>query len=438
MGIGHELPDIPRLYTALAEWLACIVCILQLKPRFGRRIFWGISAAVLVVQGVFLWTTGNLENVWWILCMILAVGIMYLFILGCGEVCTKTAAYYAIQTFVAAEFAASLEWQLECYFHIQFGMPKGAVCILFLMAVYAAVYAAVGFIYKKGSFMNGQIPITNQELISCTIIGFSVFLVSNLGFVTADTPFSGRYREEIFNIRTIVDLGGIAILYAYHLQCVELRVRNELESVKQILQNQFEQYQRSQEAIEMINYKYHDLKHYILALRSADNSESRNACLDRMEEEIRDYGAQSQTGHEVLDTILTAKQLTCMKNQIMITTVLDGSAFSFMDTIDICSIFGNALDNAIECELKISNPQNRLIHVYAGVQRMFLIIRFENYCEDELELKEDLPVSTKKDRAFHGYGLKSLRYTVRKYGGEVDISKQNNWFYLKILIPIEQ
>ena len=126
-----------------------------------------------------------------------------------------------------------------------------------------------------------------------------------------------------------------------------------------------------------------------------------------------------------------------MKNHISMTSVVDGTLFDFMDVMDICSIFGNALDNAIECEKKIKDREKRLIHVSAFSQRNFLIIRFENYCENDLKFDAELPTTTKEDSQFHGYGLKSLRYTVRKYGGEVDINVQDNWFELKILIPME-
>ena len=61
-------------------------------------------------------------------------------------------------------------------------------------------------------------------------------------------------------IRTIVDLGGIAVLYAHLIQCGELRVRRELEAVQNVLQNQYVQYKQSRESIDLINYKYHDLK----------------------------------------------------------------------------------------------------------------------------------------------------------------------------------
>ena len=265
-----------------------------------------------------------------------------------------------------------------------------------------------------------------------------MFFVSNLGLASLDTPFSGQYMAESFKIRTFVDLGGLAILYAYHIQRNESRSRNELERVQSILHNQYLQYQQSQEAIDVINYKYHDLKHHIIALRAEEDSQKRNAYLDKMEAELQDYEAQSATGNKVLDTLITTKKLYCMKNHISLTCVIDGALVDFLDVMDICSIFGNALDNAIECELKIAEEEKRLIKVLAYSQRSFLIIRIENYYEGELEFDRNLPVTTKKETQFHGYGLKSLQYTVRKYGGEVDISTEHNWFVLKILIPMQE
>lgn len=278
--------------------------------------------------------------------------------------------------------------------------------------------------------------MTNKELLSCVIIGLAVFLMSNLGFVAVTTPFSGDGATDIFNVRTLVDLGGVAILYAYHAQVVDLRVRRELEIVQTILHNQYVQYQQSQEAMDLIHYKYHDLKHHIIALRAQESTSERESYLDKMEEEIQNFEVQNRTGNEVLDTLLNAKMLQCMKNNISMTCVADGTLFSCMDTIDICSIFGNALDNAIEYEEKQEEKEKRLIHVTAYAQKNFLIIRIENYCEEKFDFEYAFPATTKGDTQFHGYGLKSLRYTARKYGGEVDVNLEDNWFVVKVLIPM--
>lgn len=430
------LPDIPRIYTALAEWMACILCIMEVKRRVKGWKFVGISLGALLWQAFFLQITENVEGIFWIVCMVLAVAFMYLFIVLCCEINWKDAGYYCVRAFATAEFAASLEWQMDCFGVVIFGWDCPWFRMGLLAGVYGLVYLIVWFCYRK--YENAQEPmqVTGKELLSCVIIGLAVFSISNLGFVSVRTPFGGSRATEIFNVRTLVDLGGMAILYAFHVQRVDLRVRHELESMQTILHNQYVQYQQSQEAMDLIHYKYHDLKHHIIALRAQENDQQRAAYLDKMEEEIQNFEAQNRTGNQVLDTLLNAKMLQCMKKDISMTCVADGTLFSFMDTMDICSIFGNALDNAIEYEEKIEEKEKRLIHVAAVSQKNFLIIRFENYCEESLELDKVVSTTSKGDSNFHGYGLKSLRYTVKKYGGEVNINKENNWFVLKILIPL--
>ncbi|MCI6465514.1 MAG: GHKL domain-containing protein [Faecalicatena sp.] len=431
------LPDIPRFYTALAEWLACILCILEMKRRIKGWKLIAISAAALVLQAVFLTMTKGLDDFWWILCMAAAVGLMYLFLFLCCEAHPRDIGYYCVRAFVTAELAASLEWQIECYFYYAVDWRNPVFGIFLLVVIYALVFAGAWLLYRRTETKEGGLNVTSKELTACIIIGLAVFLMSNLGFVSIQTPFTSHQRAEIFNVRTLIDLGGAAILYAYHIQRIDLRTRMELENVQNILHNQYMQYQQSQEAVDMINFKYHDLKHHIMALKAEESDNKRKEYLEKMEEELQTYEAQNKTGNQVLDTLLTSKNLVCMKNHISMTSVVDGSPFGFMDVMDICSIFGNALDNAIECEKKISDPEKRLIHVSAFTQKNFLIIRFENYYEGSLTFREQLPVTTKKEPEFHGYGLKSLRYTVRKYGGEVDVSTQDNWFHLKILIPLE-
>ena len=431
------MPDIPRIYTAIAEWMACMLFILPVKKRFDNAKTGALMAVFLIVQSVFLMKTGSVKIYFWIPCMIIAVLLMIGFIYGCCEISLRDAGYFGMIAFVAAEFMASIEWQVVCFFW------DGTVPAVAIQGVVlAAIYGCVAVILYKMLHMHlpkdGKMGISIKEYISGLVIAIAVFAVSNISFLTENTPFSGRYSFEIGNIRTLVDLGGIAILYAHLIQCCELRVRKELEAVQNVLQNQYVQYKQSRESIELINYKYHDLKHQIAVLRSEEDPKKREEFLNRMEEEIRQYEAQNKTGNKVLDTVLTTKSLYCAKHGITFTCVADGTLLDFMDVMDICSIFGNALDNAIECEVKIPEKEKRLIHVTVSKQKQFLILRFENYCEETLQYQEGTPVTTKKEKEFHGYGLKSIQYTVNKYEGAVSVNLEDNWFELKVLIPIMQ
>lgn len=325
---------------------------------------------------------------------------------------------------------------MECFFYYDMNWRDPWCGVFWLAVIYGLVWVIIYLIDRKTIRKEGKLGIEARELLPYVIIGLAVFLMSNLGYSSLKTPFTATFYPEIFNVRTIIDLGGVAVLYAYHIQRMDLRMRYELDRMENILHNQYIQYQQSQETMDIINYKYHDLKHHIIALRAAENSEKRNDYLDKMEEELQNYEAQNKTGNQVLDTLLTSKNLYCMKNHISMTSVVDGTLFDFMDTMDICSIFGNALDNAIECEQKIAEEEKRLIHVSAFSQKSLLIIRSENYYEEEVEFDRNLPVTTKREKQFQGYGVKSLQYTVHKYGGEVDISASDNWFSLNILIPL--
>ena len=183
--------------------------------------------------------------------------------------------------------------------------------------------------------------------------------------------------------------------------------------MQNVLQAQYAQYRSAQDSIDLINKKYHDLKHQIAVLRS-ETSEEKAHYLDAMEQEIRSYEAQNKTGNEVLDTILTSKSLYCQQHGITLTCVADGAALDFMDTMDLCSLFGNALDNAIESVEKLPDSEQRLIHLVVARQKSFLWIRVENTYDGAFQADGTLPKTTKTDARHHGYGLKSIYDTAEK------------------------
>ncbi len=433
--MNNIIPEIPRAYTAIAEWGACLIYIILLRKRMhGWKLIISILTA-LGIQMAFLIFTGRLAIIFWIPSMVSAAVLMFIFLYSCCDISAKDAAFFGIRAFVLAELAASLESQIYWFF-----WPDNAASIFVKAVVLSGIYLFTGlivwFIEKRNIPIEQKFSITWNELISAIVIGFLVFSFSNISFVAVNTPFTGQFPHDVQNIRTLVDLGGFAILLAYSIQCCQVRSRREVDAMQNILRNQYIQYQQSRESIDLINRKYHDLKHQIAGLRAEQNPEKRKEWLDAMESDIIKYENQNKTGNTVLDTILTGKSLYCHKHNIGFTCVAEGSLLEFMDVMDLCTIFGNALDNAIECEKKIEDIEKRLIHVSVSKQKGFLLIMFENYYEGEIQFYGSLPVTTKKDTNLHGYGLKNIRYTVQKYGGEVTVSAMSNWFELKILIPM--
>ena len=101
------LPNIPRLYTALAECLAVGIYALPLGIRFGKTATLGVSAAWALALSAFLQATGSVPLAWWIPCMAAAVGIQYLYLWVTRTISLLEAGYVCARAFVLAELAAS-------------------------------------------------------------------------------------------------------------------------------------------------------------------------------------------------------------------------------------------------------------------------------------------------------------------------------------------
>ncbi|KRN07355.1 hypothetical protein FD15_GL002302 [Liquorilactobacillus sucicola DSM 21376 = JCM 15457] len=104
--------------------------------------------------------------------------------------------------------------------------------------------------------------------------------------------------------------------------------------------------------------------------------------------------------------------------------------------MDLCSLLGNTLDNAIESALTISKTEKRLINLRISKKNDFILFSLENYTENDLIFNDKFPLTTKKNKNVHGYGLKSIDYIARKYNGSVTINLDDNWFKLKVLFPV--
>ena len=107
--------DIPRLYTAIAEWLACMTYCLVLKRRITGVKFAAVSVASLIIQSAFLVITKSLHIYLWIPCMLTAAMLMYLFMCIVVDDTKILIGYFCARAFLLAEFAASLEWQLASF-----------------------------------------------------------------------------------------------------------------------------------------------------------------------------------------------------------------------------------------------------------------------------------------------------------------------------------
>ena len=355
-------------------------------------------------------------------------------ILFCG-VASYTAQHFAFElsNFIITFIVRGKSQFLDLYSNNVINLANFNLESIFWLLIYALSYWLVyGLIYLIlgryiGKYKN--LEIKNVSLLFLVTVGLLVDIVLNSLFIYYDLN------------RTIITS---IIIYTYNCLCCLLLVviqlhliknkelENDLDFTKKLNAQQKKNYEISKESIDLINMKCHDMRYQIRQI--GKNKAISQDTINEIEKAVSLFDSTVKTGNDVLDTILTEKSLKCSSNDIQLICVADGKVLNFMKDEDIYSLFGNALDNAIEATLKCNDVEKRIIDVELYSSGNLITISISNPNVEKIILKDGLPLTTKNDHNSHGYGMKSIRYIVEKYNGNLIIDCNNNIFALSILL----
>ena len=163
---------------------------------------------------------------------------------------------------------------------------------------------------------------------------------------------------------------------------------------------------------------------------------------DQAKEHIRDMlgnisslSPKYVSGDEMLDIIISMK--ADKMDELNIRFALDGVADGGLKIkpMDMCSIFANALDNAIEAASSCEDP-----FVSFSIKRTdkFFVFRITNSASGKVDIEKLLNstgYTSKKDKESHGFGLMNVRRTVETCDGILKASSEENTFVLSIMLP---
>ena len=434
----------PRFHTALAEWIACILFIFPAKQRLDRRTAWLVCPLFLFFLLITNLVGEQKRDVEWLLWMGFGLALMLLLIHVCCLQTLQKSLFIWAYAFLTAELVASLEWQISCFLcgavfpeAPEGGVgAQGALRDLMIMAVcYLILFGGLALLLRKRHFSEAWM-ISWKEAEAACMITFGTFFLSNIQFAIPAAPIQMLFGSRVRYTRTLVDLVGAVLLLAYAELRRKVELEMEVKAMQSLLNQQYEQYVQFEQNSEALHRIHHDLKHQIAFLRAENNTEKREGYLQEMEETLDNYGTAVQTGYSVLDTLLTGKKALCRHEDISLSCFAHGKCLAFIDVMDLCSIFGNALDNAIQYEKSLENKDSRLICVRVEQEEQFAVIQIENYCDDNVTFENGIPVNYLTQGEYHGYGAKSIRRAVQKYGGQVRFFRNENWFVMKAVLPI--
>ena len=205
----------------------------------------------------------------------------------------------------------------------------------------------------------------------------------------------------------------------------------------QMLRKEQELSKLSKATVEVINRKCHDLKYQISALRNMSDEEQEES-IAKLEEAVLIYEHFPKSGNADLDLILAEKSLLAEKRHVSLQYMVDGENLSFLQTEDLYSLLGNALDNAIEATSREALPEKRTVTLRLFTQGSFLYLHLDNPCSERPLFVGGLPKTTASDETYHGFGMKSMRFLAEKYGGALTTDWEEGIFSLDVVFPLPE
>ena len=304
---------------------------------------------------------------------------------------------------------AIIKWQIYVFIML--------LRLLFLMVTYRLL--------KNFKY---DIQAKDAAIVSISfLLVFGVSFASTYGYLnlrTADTSL----LDLITSVLCVVFI--VQFLYSRNVSYLREQGQRDKMQIAQ-LQQQFAYYQEKMKDEERVRAIYHDLKNHLLVMESSQNTKETRRMAETLRSQIAAYEDYVHTGNEFLDIILKDKAAKAHEKQIDFSAMVDFHGIGFMESLDISTIFGNAIDNAIEASENLPEYK-RLITVKAERVRDMLLITIENNMLPGNHLTEG---TTKKDCFVHGFGIPNIKRAVEKYGGQCSFQQEERTYRLNILIP---
>ena len=301
---------------------------------------------------------------------------------------------------------------LQC---VLFLIPR-AVAILFLMK------------WKEKSLILKE----NRKILALLCVVFlgilRIYTTTMINMVTSTRTAQGWSAAVSLVFVGTLTAGVVMFFHHFQMLKTENKMLWELETLS-------ENHIKDMELMmEKNRIQTHDMKHHLLVLREYGQEKQWDSLMSYLNELSEDILAKKKTGWTqtgILDTILEQKKEKAESEGIEFSIQADRiGALPFSD-LEICTLFSNLLDNAIEACEKIEGNR-RWIEIQITRKSGMLYLTISNSIKDRPSEQEGKLITNKQNHQLHGYGIKSVQKIVRKYEGDFSYQIRESEFIVTI------
>ncbi len=215
---------------------------------------------------------------------------------------------------------------------------------------------------------------------------------------------------------SVILLGSTVVLFLAYQHGLERE--NEYMLVK----NEFERLQTEKTYYDILEHQNqqlmiyaHDAKNHFACIQNLNTDPRVNEYIEKLSQQLTHYTDRCRSGNQTLDVIISKYAAACELKSIHFQYDVCLCNLSAVDDLDLVAILGNLLDNALTAA---EQSLEKEVSIATALRNSYIVIVIENSCDTAPTLSGDRLITTKADSKLHGFGLKSVAKTLKKYQGD--------------------
>lgn len=302
-------------------------------------------------------------------------------------------------------------------------------CLLF----WSCVFIIIGF--RNLRMSNHQVAYT---LITYIVPMGILFIVMRMFYHSHNRSASLIYMDAA----GLLFCTALALFYLLDKSVVIDQTSEKQMITRQLLTTQERYYQHLEQFQKEMQSIRHDIKNHIkCAISMMEQGEHTEAesYLRKLYDTAATLESPVHCGNRVIDIVLNHSLANMRRLGIRSElSVIVPPELPPIDELDLCTIFGNLLDNAVEACSRITNPEaERFIDINASVRKGYLFIKISNSYSGELRLENNIYQTVKTGERFSGIGISNVRRVVECYSGEVSFKHDGSVFTVSAMLAID-
>lgn len=413
-------------------YLFIIYCGFRISPR-KNRFFIAISALIVLFAGTFNAYYDVNSPIVYIVWSVLSICLFFEERLGHLIVLSAALMYFTgiIDTFSVMLIqvimigggisSTDIAWWMEPAYLLSFLIYL--LAYLRILKKHEVYMCDIEFKYKFALLVQGSI--------------FQLFY--NFVFIFFDENHT-MYGWDAYAVLFISIVGGIySVFLTLSLAVKNILSNRQNRELQSFMYMQKQQYDyQLQQSVAVRRFK-HDLVNHIGVLRELMNekkTEEAKEYIDTIWNIQDEFDLKIHTGDSFLDVIVNYYLYLAIRENIEFVVLGKLTEQMPLEMFDITTLMGNLLQNAVEAAIKADVPRIR-VEFIEHKKEIFIVV--SNSVDERINAKKDFFMTSKKDKANHGFGLKNIVSTVEKYHGECYmesiVENREALFQVSIAIP---